>query len=361
MLEALRGGKLPPCDVTLVTPACYHYSGMIPGVVAGCYGAADAAFDPAAQARDAGVRWIRGRVTRIDAERREVELDGGSREAYDLLSLDIGSRPAGDGLPGLREHAHLVKPIGETLRFRDAAERAVAGAPAAHPARVVIVGAGAAGVEVAMCLDARLRAEHGPDRHRIVLLQREAEILPAYPERCRRLAERELEQRGIAVRTSTVATGVEPDGVGVEDGDPQPYDVLLWATGPRAPELFRTSGLATDDGGYLQVEPTLHSSAHTAIFAAGDCAAIRGFPWVPRAGVYAVREGPVLAGNLARALRGKPLREYEPQRDWLSLMNSGDGRALLHWRGLAFHGRPAWWLKDAIDRRFMRRFRHSSE
>jgi selenide,water dikinase len=334
---------------------------MIPGVVAGCYGAADAAFDPAAQARAAGARWIRGRVTRIDAERREVELDGGSREAYDLLSLDIGSRPAGDGLPDVREHAHLVKPIGGTLRFRDAAERAVAAAPAAHPTRVVIVGAGAAGVEVAMCLDARLRAEHGPGRHRIVLLQREVEILPAYPERFRRLAARELERRRIGIRAGTVATRVAPDRVHVGDSDPQPYDVLLWATGPRAPELFRTSGLGTDDGGYLRVEPTLRSSGRDTIFAVGDCAAIRGFPWVPRAGVYAVREGPVLAGNLARALRGKPLRAYEPQRHWLSLMNSGDGRALLHWRGLAFHGRPAWWLKDAIDRRFMRRFRRLPE
>ena len=71
---------------------------------------------------------------------------------------------------------------------------------------------------------------------------------------------------------------------------------------------------------------------------------------------YAVREGPVLAANLARHLRGEPLREYEPQRDWLSLLNTGDGRALLARRGVSLRGRPAWWLKDRIDRRLVRRF-----
>jgi selenide,water dikinase len=77
----------------------------------------------------------------------------------------------------------------------------------------------------------------------------------------------------------------------------------------------------------------------------------------PKAGVFAVRQGPVLARNLRRALRGEALEHYTPQRDHLVLIGTGDGRAIGgRGRFIAFEGRLAWRLKDWLDRRFMRRF-----
>jgi NADH dehydrogenase FAD-containing subunit len=81
------------------------------------------------------------------------------------------------------------------------------------------------------------------------------------------------------------------------------------------------------------------------------------YPETPKAGVYAVRQGPVLARNLRAALGEGSPATYVPQRTFLSLLNTADGKALLRWHGIVSHSRFAWWLKDRIDRRFVRRYR----
>ena len=341
----------------LVTPPEYDYSGMISGVVAGQYRPEQARFDPDRLARAAGAEWIPGRVRRIDAPERRVILEDGSGLEYDLLSLDVGSRPAGLGLPGVRRHAIPVKPVRHGLRFLSAAARAAGDASPGEPARLVIVGGGAAGVEIALCLDAALARRWRPDRYRISLLERGPRILQTYPDGFRQRALALLRGRGVEVSTDTAVESAESGRLLTHGGTEVPFDALLWATGPAAPSLFRRSALATDDAGYLRVGSDLRTPDHPEIFAAGDCAALREHPWVPKAGVYSVREGPVLADNLRRAVEGRPLRTYAPQRHWLSLMNTGDGRALASYRGRSMHGRAAWWLKDLIDRRFMARFR----
>ena len=95
---------------------------------------------------------------------------------------------------------------------------------------------------------------------------------------------------------------------------------------------------------------------HDDLFAVGDCATLVDYPHTPKAGVYAVRQGPVLAHNLQAALAGEKLQEYSPQSDFLTLLNLGDGSALGAKKGLSFQGRWVMRLKDWIDRRFMQRF-----
>ena len=355
VLEALSRGRIS-ARVSVVSPADYHYSGMIPGAIAGCYTPGDSALPPATLCMHTGATYIQGRVARVDAGRREVTLENGTAVAYDLVSLDIGSRPASDHLPGVREHAIPIKPVDEVLKLRSAMVRAIERAQANHPARAIIVGGGAAGVEIAFCLDAALARRYGGQRFRIAILQAADTLIPEYPDQFRRTGHVELERRGVEIRTGMTIRAADESRVITEHGEAIRYDALLWATGPRAPKLLRDSGLPVDEKGYLRVGPTLQAAEHPEIFGAGDCVTLEHAPWVPKAGVYAVREGPFLAKNLAQCLRREPLDEFEPQRDWLSLMNTGDGRALLHYKGLTHHGRAAWWLKDRIDRRFVRRF-----
>jgi selenide, water dikinase len=132
---------------------------------------------------------------------------------------------------------------------------------------------------------------------------------------------------------------------------------VIWATGAAPPAFLRSSPLAHDDDGFVLVADTLQVQGHRGLFAAGDCAAIESAPWVPKAGVHAVREAPVLDANLRAAMREEKLRPYRPQRDFLSLMSLGDERALATKWGLAFSGHLAWILKDRIDRRFVDRYR----
>jgi len=357
VLEALARGALRDAEVTLVSPGDeYFYSGMIPGVVAGCYEAADARFRPPWLARAAGARWVRGRVHRVDPQRRRVLLDDGEMLDYDVLSLDIGAAVAGDDLPGVREHAVPVKPMSSALGIITRAEAAAERAAPGRPARVVVVGGGTAGVEMAICLDARLAQRFGRERHSVTILESSPGILAEHSPDLRGRVAALLGRRGIRVETGVVVEAVEEGAVVVEGGSLFPADAVLWAAGPRPHELIHESGFRTDDRGYLRVRPTLESVAFPDVFGAGDCVALESDPWVPRAGVYAVRAGPVLAANLRRFGRGEPLREFQPQRNWLSLMNTGDGRAFAHYRKRVTRGRAAWWLKDWIDRRFMRRF-----
>ncbi len=106
----------------------------------------------------------------------------------------------------------------------------------------------------------------------------------------------------------------------------------------------------------MLVRPTLASTGDDAVFATGDCAELIG-QRLDKAGVYAVRQGPVLAENLRRRIRGEPLMAYRPQARALAILSTGDGRAVASWGDrFAVEGRWVWWWKDWIDRRFVEGF-----
>jgi NADH dehydrogenase FAD-containing subunit len=130
----------------------------------------------------------------------------------------------------------------------------------------------------------------------------------------------------------------------------------VWVAGAAAPPVVADSPLPHDAGGFLRVDATLRAADGAPVWGAGDCIALDGAPWMPRSGVHAVRQGPVLAHNLRAALEGRPPRAYRPQRASLALLATGDDRAILSWRGVAAEGAWVWRLKDAIDRRWMRRY-----
>ena len=150
---------------------------------------------------------------------------------------------------------------------------------------------------------------------------------------------------------------MRPGGLELAGGERVPADAVVWAAGPASRELVRASALPADGRGFARARATLQLEGFDELFAVGDCATLVEHPHTPKAGVYAVRQGPVLARNLRAALAGRPLERYRPQRDFLTLLNLGDGRALGAKWGLSFEGRWVMALKDRIDRRFVERFR----
>ena len=140
------------------------------------------------------------------------------------------------------------------------------------------------------------------------------------------------------------------------DGAVHALDEVLWVTQAGAQQWLTASGLVTDEDGFVAVRPTLESISHPGVFAAGDCAAVLEHPR-EKAGVFAVRQGPPLAENLRRALRGIALKPFAPQRRYLSLISTGDRRAVATRGGpIILDGEWVWRWKDWIDRRFMRKF-----
>jgi selenide,water dikinase len=163
-------------------------------------------------------------------------------------------------------------------------------------------------------------------------------------------------ERGIAMRDGVRVAEVREDAVLLEGGERLPADLVVWVAGAAAHGVARASGLPVEGRGFVRIDDHLRVIGRADLFAVGDCAVLDSWPECPRAGVYAVREGPVLADNLAASLAGTRLQTYAPQRTFLALLNLGDGRAIGTRNGLAVDSRLAFQLKDRIDRRFMERF-----
>jgi selenide,water dikinase len=146
------------------------------------------------------------------------------------------------------------------------------------------------------------------------------------------------------------------DRVELEDGGALASDLTIWLTGPQGAPVLAASGLPSDPRGFLWIDDSLRSTGDPRVFAVGDCGTLASHPFTPKAGVYAVREAPILWRNLLAATRGLPPARYRPQRTILSILNTCDGRALLDYGGLVSWSGWAWRLKDHLDRRFMRRY-----
>jgi selenide, water dikinase len=148
---------------------------------------------------------------------------------------------------------------------------------------------------------------------------------------------------------------VRPSAVHFADGVERASDLTVWATGAAAPSWLGGTTLATDNRGFLSVDAKLRSTSHPWVLAAGDIASLSPRS-VPKAGVFAVRQGPVLAENLLRLLRRQEPSSYTPQRQFLSLLSLGAPRAIASWGPCSAEGAWVWRLKDWIDRRFVRRY-----
>jgi len=346
-LDPLPGARLV---VVLDRPVAV-YSGMVPGFVAGDYAQHALEIDVAALARRAGASVIPAAALDLDPVRRRIALAGRPPLDYDLASLDVGSSVRDQGAPGVAAHALATRPIG---RFVAEVDARLAALPVG--ARILVVGGGAAGCELAFCLEARLRRAGRPAA--ITLATREPAIGAGASTALRRRLEREARARGVALRLATRIVAVGADAARTDGGERIEADLCVWATGAAPGDFPRGGGpLARDADGFLNVHDTLQAVGFDDLFAAGDCARQVGAEWVPRAGVHAVRQGPLLARNLRARLEGRPLARHRPQRDFLTLIHLGDGRAIAAKWGMALCGRGARRLKDRIDRRFVARYR----
>jgi len=334
------------------------YSGMLPGLVAGHYTFDEAHIDLGPLCRFAGARFYHDEAVGLDLTNQLIHCRAHPPVRYDILSLDIGSTPRTSDVPGATGNVVPVKPINSFIahwqRLRD---RVLAHA---GDLRIGVVGAGAGGVEILLAVQYRLRrllSERGrtDDHIGYCLVSASDDILPSHNPRTRRIFERVLRDRRVQVIAGSPVIEVAPGRIVTAQGTHVALDEILWVTAAGAAPWLANSGLRLDAQGFVAVNDTLQSASHRSVFAAGDIASVLQHPR-PKSGVFAVRQGRPLAENLRRALRGRALVPFRPQRNFLSLITTGDKCAVASRGNWALHGRLMWRWKDSIDRRFMQQY-----
>ena len=357
--------RSPNMRVTLIDlEKSASYSGMIPGCVAGLYTPDQTLIHLEPLCDWADVEFLQDEVVDIDLERKCVVLRHAPNPIpYDAVSLDIGSKSRGlDDIPGAREYSIPTRPISKLVQRIQDAEMMLG-----ETSRVVVVGGGAAGIELAMSI----RGRWGPllgDQLQVTLLDAGEELLPTESRLCRDSLHEALKDRRVEVRHKCQVEEVTSSHVRLESGESIAYTHCIWAAGAAAHSLAGTlqrRGLAVSDRGWIRVNANLQSISHSNVFAAGDCCTFEGpsdgRPPPPKAGVYAVRAGPVLSENLPSFLQSKEhLELYNPQDDFLKLFSFGDGTAIGFRFGIPLQGKWVFEMKDSIDQMFMDLFKEEN-
>jgi selenide,water dikinase len=349
---------LPGVRLTLVSPNWKTpYSGMLPGLLAGHYSSDDIHIDLRKLCTWANVRFIEDRVISLDRQKKLIQLEKHPNISYDALSIDIGSTPD-LRVEGLKEFAHPVKPIDQFYpSYVACLQRCRDSKPVPESLlKIAVVGGGAGGIEVVLAIAQALSDIKNIE---ITLVNRREEILSGYPLKIAKQVIKSLEAVNVQLKMSFDVIRVEKNRLISTNNQSIEADEIFFCTQAIAAEWPSLSGLESDSLGFISVNQNLQAMNDHDIFASGDIANMHMSPR-PKAGVYAVRQAPILLENLKRYLLNEPLTPYVPQDGFLSLLSLGQKKALAARNSLTLTSQLLqpfiWRVKNSIDQKFMAQF-----
>lgn len=304
-----------------------------------------------------------GRVTGADPALSELYMETPDGRAqtlrYDQLVVALGSVSRVLPVPGLAEHAVGFKDLADAINLRNRAIRNLELAeslPHADERRewltFIFVGGGYAGLEgiaelqdfVADVLDRYPRCRL--DGTRWILVEAQDRVMPEIPASLAAFATRELRARGMEIRTGTRIDSVDERSAVLSTGERIPARTVCWTTGVRPPAVVRELGLPLDPSGRIATDATMRVRDRENVWAIGDAAAVpdpakrRRAPSPPTA-QHALRQGRVVADNVAAALGGRPARRFR-YRTLGVFVDMGQHKAVATMMGLRLRGFPAW-------------------
>lgn len=350
--------------LTLISDVTHTpYSGMLPGHIAGFYSYDEAHIDLRRLALFAQAQFFLDAAIGLDLDKNHVICANRPPVAFDVLSIDIGSTPQTLSVPGATDYATPAKPVPQFLaRWNQLVsnwEKQVQ-----KTLKIAIVGGGAGGVELALNIQTHLQKTIVDPQNTLLeihLFHRDLEVLSNHNPCVRNSLKKTLINRGIQLHLQESVCAIKKIAsdayqVQCDSGLTIGCHQILWVTQASAPAWIKESGLATDEQGFIQVNDALQSISHPHVFAAGDIASMVHYSR-PKAGVFAVRQGKPLYENLRQFLLGKPLKPFKPQKQYLSLIGTGDKRAIASRGWLMAESSLLWQWKDQIDRKFMEKFK----
>lgn len=361
VLEAFAKRPDPTIAITVISDSpLAAYSGSVPAWLAGECTLRDTQIDVAALSQRAGARLITSPAVAIASSKRQVTLANGEMIHFDVASFNVGStlilpeqplpEQHGERLPYLLAMRPLSSLHHRWQALTDNVEQFTQGSLQ----RVVSVGGGAAGCETLMSVLAQLRQQRPDITWQGALLSASKTLQPEAGRLPRWLTERALRRADITVHHSMRGEALVGGGVQTAAGEVVQANIVLWATGAVGHRWLQDTLLPLDQQGFIRVNKRLEIVDQPGLFAAGDCAQFQ--PPLSKAGVYAVRQGPLLAVNLRAACHGEPLTTWQPPKRVLALIGTGDGQAIASHGEIGFAGKWVWRWKKRIDARFIARF-----
>jgi selenide,water dikinase len=363
VLMRLGMKPVPGLAITLITRDIdTPYSGSLPSYISGFCTADDLHIDLRPLAQFAGARLIREEIELIDLEQKLIRPKNRPAISFDLLSINIGSKPDAIKIPGASKFAIGIKPIDIFLqKWAGVVEEAITTIrDKSKSYTIAIVGGGPASFEFALAAQYRIHKElnlkHEPDSPlQIKIISADDKLLQAHNKKVRLAAQAKADERHIQTIFKHRVVKFKKNSISFEDKEPISANAIVFATGASIPQWPADSGLKHGADGFIEVNNYLQSTSHPFVFVAGDAATISGHPR-PKSGVYAVRQGKPLAENLVRFATGKKLQIHSPQKQSLALISLGDKNAIASRNKLFFQGGWVWHLKNKIDRDFLKKY-----
>lgn len=348
-MHPIAGVRLTLISSTAQTP----YSGMLPGLIAGHYSFDDIHIDLRRLCSWANVRFVEDTVISLNLDKRQVQFAERPSIAFDVLSLDTGSTPD-LSVPGSASYVTPVKPVSNfNARWQRIEQRLkVAGDASDVGVSIGVVGSGAGGFELISAMQNRLRDTTAE----CLWFLRGDSPISGRPARVGQFAMEAAQAAGIRIIKQFDVACVEAGKLIAADGREAQLDEIVWCTAATGPDWPETAGLATDKRGFVATNAHLQSLSHPFVFATGDIGTQMHTP-SDKAGVFAVRQAPVLFSNLRLFLLNQALETYTPQKDFLSLMATGPKHGIASRGPVVVRGDWVWRWKDHIDQTFMEKFR----
>ena len=344
---------LPGVRVTLISPEVNApYTGMLPGYVAGHYFLDDLNMDLVRVAQHANTRLLLDSVKDIDLQTQRVQRSAGPDIYFDLLSMNVGITLSLNELEGFSEFGIPAKPLGLfAKKWDDYFDRVSKGN---FTPNVVIIGAGVAGVELSLSMKHRLDKISSLECN-VTLIEQKQEILQELSPSTRQKISKHLNKHKITRICSTNVNRITSQGVALTSGDFVPASFVVGAAGAQSIPWIEKTQIPSKNG-FIMIDQYLRSTTpYGKVFAVGDCA-YNSETNLPRAGVYAVRQAPILYHNLKATLTGKKLKPFKPQSDFLKLISTGNKNAIGSKFSFSAEGSTIWKWKNFIDKKFMERF-----
>jgi NADH:quinone reductase (non-electrogenic) len=315
-----------------------------------------------------GVEYREGEVRGIDLAQKTVDV-GGEPLAFSQLAICLGSVAAYYHIPGAETNTHQVYRLSAAHRLSKKlieVMRASSSLPPGRIPRVVVVGGGSTGTEVAADIattDWTHVAGEGVRPPQVILVTGSVPLLAGLPEALIRHARHLLDRARVVLFEGTNVVRVDSDRVSLEDGTVLPFDVCVWCAGLEAPPVVRNLPVPHGHGGRLKVTPELELPGHAGVFAVGDVIEFEDpetHLLVPGTAQAALAEARVAGANLVARANGTPLEAFR-YRERSAIVQVGVGRAAAAVRRWTLWGRPASLLKSLVQKEYAFAARHSRE